>query len=71
MAKWRKLDPDNIEQSFRALWGSEHGGYFSKRDARTFNPPEYLPYKTKAGYIHIPEIASNDAKFQKKICERM
>ena len=72
-SKW-KLDPENIEQSFRKAWGREHGGYFSMRDAREFNPPKYMPYKTKTGYIYIPEIATGDRAFKKKYvkeCNRL
>jgi C-terminal processing protease CtpA/Prc len=64
--KWIKFNSDdNIKNDFYKIWKNEHGGYYTKNDIKDFNPPKYLPYY-KNDFINIPEIATNDIKFQKK-----
>ena len=64
--KWKKFNnDDDIKNDFYKIWKNEHGGYYTKNDMKTFNPPKYLPYYN-IDFIYIPEIASNDIKFQKK-----
>ena len=69
--KWENFNNDNnIKQDFYKIWKNEHGGYYLKSDMTTFNPPEILPYYNKS-FIIIPDVASNDIKFQQKYVDTL
>lgn len=58
---WKNFD--GSYESFYKIWKNEHGGYYLKSEI--FNPPKKLP-KIINNILLIPEIASNDKKFQKE-----
>ena len=71
LKKWENFNNDNnIKEDFYKIWKNEHGGYYYKSELTTFNPPEILPHYNKP-YIIIPEVASNDIKFQQKYVDTL
>jgi len=71
--KWEKFNnDDDIKNDFYKIWKNEHGGYYIKTDNDTFNPPEILPYYyNNKSFIVVPEVASNDVKFQQKYVDTL
>jgi hypothetical protein len=66
--QWEHLSINNIKESFNKY--IIHDGYYPKNDMIKFNPPKYLPYYNNNNII-IPEIASNDIKFQQKYVDTL